>query len=133
MDQLPRLGKRELICLLLFTFNYMVSVWRGFLCLRVLGVGYVILLWHSLSLPYNYFICLNIMYRSTLIQKINPIRNSSLWATKQGYFRDCGCFERPKMTKNRGGSDCGILFSYVALSSSCCVHYIYYRGHCTFK
>ena len=27
MDQLPRLGKRELICLLLFTCNYVVSVW----------------------------------------------------------------------------------------------------------
>ena len=55
MDQLPRLGKRELICLLLFTCNYVVSVWRGFLFLWVLGMGYVILLWHSLSLPYNYF------------------------------------------------------------------------------
>ena len=55
MDQLPRLGKRELICLLLITCNYVVSVWRGFLFLRVLGMGYVILLWHSLSLPYNYF------------------------------------------------------------------------------
>ena len=55
MDQLPRLGKRELICLLLFTCNYVVSVWRGFLFLRVLRMGYVILLWHSLSLPYNYF------------------------------------------------------------------------------
>ena len=55
MDQLPRLGKRELICLLLFTCNYVVSVWRGFLFLCVLGLGYVILLWHSLSLPYNYF------------------------------------------------------------------------------
>ena len=54
MDQLPRLGKRELICLLLFTCNYVVSVWRGFLFLWVLGMGYVILLWHSLSLPYNY-------------------------------------------------------------------------------
>ena len=54
MDQLPRLGKRELICLLLFTCNYVVSVWRGFLFLFVLGMGYVILLWHSLSLPYNY-------------------------------------------------------------------------------
>ena len=51
MDQLPRLGKRELICLLLFTCNYVVSVWRGFLFLWVLGMGYVILLWHSLSLP----------------------------------------------------------------------------------
>ena len=55
MDQLPRLGKRELICLLLFTCNYVVSVWRGFLFLWVLVMGYVILLWHSLSLPYNYF------------------------------------------------------------------------------
>ena len=56
MDQLPRLGKRELSCLLLFTCNYVVSVWRGFLLLWVLGMGYVILLWHSLSLPYNYFV-----------------------------------------------------------------------------
>ena len=49
MDQLPRLGKRELICLLLFTCKYVVSVWRGFLFLWVLGMGYVILLWHSLT------------------------------------------------------------------------------------
>ena len=55
MDKLPRLGKRELICLLMLTCNYVVSVWRGFLFLWVLGMGYVILLWHSLSLPYNYF------------------------------------------------------------------------------
>ena len=55
MDQLPRLGKRELICLLSFTCNYVVFVWRGFLFLWVLGMGYVILLWHSLSLPYNNF------------------------------------------------------------------------------
>ena len=55
VDQLPRLGKRELVCLLLFTCNYVVSVWRGFLFLWVLGMGYVVLLWHSLSLPYNYF------------------------------------------------------------------------------
>ena len=54
MDQLPRLGKRELICLLLFTCNSVVSVWRAFLFLWVFGMGYVILLWHSLSLPYNY-------------------------------------------------------------------------------
>ena len=56
VDQLPRLGKRELICLLLFTCNYVISVWRGFLFLWVLGMGYVILSWHSLSLPYNYFV-----------------------------------------------------------------------------
>ena len=55
MDQLSRLGKRELICLLLFTFNYVVFVLRCFLFLWVLGMGYVILLWHSLSLPYNYY------------------------------------------------------------------------------
>ena len=55
VDQLPRVGKRELICLLSFTCNYVVFVWRGFLFLWVLGMGYVILLWHSLSLPYNYF------------------------------------------------------------------------------
>ena len=49
MDQLPRLGKRELICLLLFPCNYVVSVWRGFHFLWVLGLRYFIL--HSLSLP----------------------------------------------------------------------------------
>ena len=54
VDQLPRLGKRELICLLLFTCNYVVSVRRGFLFLWVLGMGHIILLWHALSLPYNY-------------------------------------------------------------------------------
>ena len=32
-DQLPRLGKRELICLLSFICNYVVSDWRGFLFL----------------------------------------------------------------------------------------------------
>ena len=51
----PRLGKRKLICLLQFTCNYVVSVRRGFLFLEVLGSGCVILLWHSLSLPYNYY------------------------------------------------------------------------------
>ena len=30
MDQLPRLGKRELICLMLFTCNYVVSVFERF-------------------------------------------------------------------------------------------------------
>ena len=54
MDQLPRLETRELISLLLFTCNYVVSVWRGFLFLWMLGMDYIILLWHSLSLPYNY-------------------------------------------------------------------------------
>ena len=30
MDQLSRLGKRELMCLLLFACNCVVSVWKGF-------------------------------------------------------------------------------------------------------
>ena len=54
-DKLPRLGKRELICLLLFTCDYVVSVRRSFLFLLVLGTGCVILLWLSLSIPYNCF------------------------------------------------------------------------------
>ena len=53
-NQLPRLGKRELICLLAFTCNYVVSVPRGFLFLLVLGMGCVILSWHFLCLSYNY-------------------------------------------------------------------------------
>ena len=48
-------GEERANCLLLFTCNYVVSVWRGFLFLWVLGMGYVVLLWRSLSLPYNYF------------------------------------------------------------------------------
>ena len=54
MSQFTQLWKRELICLML-TCNYVVSVWRGFIFLWVFGKGYVILLWHSLSVPYNYF------------------------------------------------------------------------------
>ena len=30
--------------------------WRGFLFLWVLEIGYVILMWHSMSLPYKYFV-----------------------------------------------------------------------------
>ena len=44
-DQKPRLGKRELFCLLSFTCNYVVSVRRGFF-LCVLGMGCVTLVWH---------------------------------------------------------------------------------------
>ena len=46
-------GEERANCLLLFTCNCVVSVWRGFLFLWVLGVGCVVLLWRSLSLPYN--------------------------------------------------------------------------------
>ena len=55
MDQLPWLGKRELFCLLLSAGNYVVSVRRGFHFLWVLGMGHIILLWHSLGLSYNYY------------------------------------------------------------------------------
>ena len=48
-------GDKELIYLLSFSCNYVVSVQRGFLFLWVLGMGCVILLWHTLSHPYNYF------------------------------------------------------------------------------
>ena len=42
---------------------YVVSARRGFLFLWVLGMGYVILLWHSLSLPYNYFIVMHLIVK----------------------------------------------------------------------
>ena len=45
----------ELIFLLSLTY-YVVSGRRGFLFFLVLGMGCVILLWHSLGLPYNYFV-----------------------------------------------------------------------------
>ena len=47
------MGKRELVFLLLFICNYVVSVRRGFLFHLVLGIGCFIVLWHSLGLPYN--------------------------------------------------------------------------------
>ena len=46
-------GEERAKCLLSFTCNYVVSVRRDFLFLWVLGMDCVILLWHSLSLPYN--------------------------------------------------------------------------------
>ena len=36
-------------------YLYVFSVRSGFFFLSVLGIGCVILFWHSLSLPYNYF------------------------------------------------------------------------------
>ena len=49
--------ERELICLMSFTCNCVVSVRGGFLFLWMLGMGHVILLsqWHSLNLSYNYY------------------------------------------------------------------------------
>ena len=49
--------ERELICMLSFTCNHLVSVRRDFLFVWVIGVNCVILLWHSLSLPYIFLPC----------------------------------------------------------------------------
>ena len=87
MDQLPRLGKRELICLLSFTCNYVVFVWRGFLFLWVLGMGYVILLWHSLSLPYNYFKEDNV-YSMTAILPYGPPVNTDIDYYRTLFYSD---------------------------------------------
>ena len=48
-------GEEGAVCLLLFACGYVVSVWRGFLFLWVLWMGYVVLLWCSLSLPCGCF------------------------------------------------------------------------------
>ena len=56
-EQLSRLGKRELVFLLLFTCNFVVSVRRRFLFFLVLGISCVILLWHSLDFPLIILVC----------------------------------------------------------------------------
>ena len=55
-DQSPRLGKKEQFLLLSFTCNYVVSVRMGFFFLLVLEMGCLILLCHSMGLPYKYYI-----------------------------------------------------------------------------
>ena len=52
----------------------------GFLFLWVLGVGYVILLWHSLSLPYNYIgntpvpvHCFSITFTNRILGMAHPL------------------------------------------------------------
>ena len=65
-----------LIRLLLFTCNYVVSVWRGFLFFWVLGMGYVLLLWHSLSLPYNYLVFTNGMITYLIIPRKRKALNA---------------------------------------------------------
>ena len=78
MDQLPRLGKRDLICLLLFTCNYVVSVWRGFLflCFRNLKQGiqefhrkYVLV--PADKAANNVFVVCRLHYINTLKQELN--------------------------------------------------------------
>ena len=54
MNQLPRLGKRELLFLLLFTCNYVALLRRFSLPLGAgVGLRYFIVALH-ISLPYNY-------------------------------------------------------------------------------
>ena len=48
--------KANISAIVYLTCNYVVSVRWGFLFLLVLGMGCVILLWHSLGLPFNYFV-----------------------------------------------------------------------------
>ena len=84
MDQLPRLGKRELICLLSFACNYVVFIWRGFLFLWVLGMGYVILLWHSVSLPYNYLTLFLHISKHVHTNYTEDIEEKSVFHIRQG-------------------------------------------------
>ena len=89
MDQLPRLGKRELICLLLFICNYVVSVWRGFPFLWVIGMGYLILLLHTLSLPYNYLARLSRRLIGELI--VHPwsgVLSETVWPIKTKFYAE---------------------------------------------
>ena len=78
-DQLPRLGKRQLICLLLFTCNYVVSVFGEVSsssgCLGWATLFYIILLWHSMSLPHNYFELVQILWLCSLTAKMKKIRS----------------------------------------------------------
>ena len=65
------------VCLLLFACNYVVSVWRGFLFLWVLWMGYVVLLWRSLSLPcgcfskYTVTFCVHCIYKESKKNSFN--------------------------------------------------------------
>ena len=47
-----------------FSCYYVVSVRRGFLFLLVLGIGCLILLWHSLGIQYNYFVVRQFRYET---------------------------------------------------------------------
>ena len=81
---LPRLGKRELIFLLLFTCNYVVSVWRGFLFLWVFGMGYVILLWHSLSRPIIILQSKTLHYKCICRSPDRNLARSGIWLGQIG-------------------------------------------------
>ena len=81
---------KKISCLLLFTCNYVASVWRGFLFLWLLGMGYVILLWHSPSLPYNYFESRH-LFKHEDICKQNFTKLSSTFRIKKVQFGYNAC------------------------------------------
>ena len=56
VDQLPRLGKNELVFLLLFTCSFVVSVWWMFLFLLVLGMGCAFFIVALPGPSINYFV-----------------------------------------------------------------------------
>ena len=70
MYQFPRLGKRELICLLLFTSSCVVSVRRGFLFLWVLGMGCVIFI-VALPEPSILLFCTDKLLVFRLVQSVS--------------------------------------------------------------
>ena len=100
MDKLPRLGKRRLMCLLLFTCNYVVSVRRGFLFLWVLGMGYVILLWHSQSLHIIIFIAMFPPFEDKLLLSIGENVKTCLNSNASIFLRYDTFQSRPKMWKH---------------------------------
>ena len=79
MDQLPRLGKKELLFTLKLCGFYLE---RSPLPLGA-WMGYVILSWHSLGLPYNYYLapCTNpyflplsvLMFQRAVYTQLNDI------------------------------------------------------------
>ena len=135
MDQLPRLGKRELICLLKFTCNYVVFVRRGFLFLWVLGMGYVILLWHSLSLPYNYFIRLS--GKSQIIKcngQNTQLQMMFVRSILHSTYNICSSKKMAKFTKSNSSDNINVkIFMarekikintvYITIKCSCGIHY----------
>ena len=58
VDQLPRLGKRELVFLLLFTCSFVVSVLGRFLFLLVLGMDCAFFIVALPGPSINYYVCI---------------------------------------------------------------------------
>ena len=97
MDQLPRLGKRELVFLLLFTCSFVVSVSWRFLFFLVLGMG-----WHSPGPSINYltvfqvFQCemlhLNFFSSHLYLHKVDRFHNSWLGREHRSQHTASSCW-----------------------------------------